>query len=759
VDNNHRCVRGLSLANSLVVGEDIRLPRLRIDEMTTRSGSILIVDDEEMNRDMLSQRLEMDGYDVTTAADGRQALDLVERQSFDLVLLDVMMPGLSGLEVLSILRTRYSPAELPVILVTAKDRSDDIVGAFNLGASDYVIKPVKYAVALARIVTHVSLKRMHAELSRSEARYALAAKGTNDGLWDWDLEAGTVYYSPRWKALVGCVGGEIGSGSDEWFRRIHPDDVGRVRVDLDAHNQGLTPHFESEHRLLHKDGSYSWMLGRGMALRGDDGRVRRVAGSLTDITQGKVTDVLTGLPNRVLFTDHIEKAIERSQRQPDNHFAVLFLDIDRFKLINDSLGHLAGDQLLIGFAGRLTGCLRACDSVSRPFANSTFARLGGDEFTILLNGIKDAGEALMVANRIQTALLAPFNLGGHEVFTSASIGIAQSGPEYTRPDELLRDADTAMYRAKEQGRARCEIFDPIMRDRAVARLELETELRQAIEREEFRLHYQPIVSLLTNRPVGFEALIRWQHPRRGLIGPDQFLNVAEETEMILPIGRWVLNEACRQMHDWHTLWPDTPPLSVSVNVSGKQLIEAGFVDHVRACLLATGLEPQDLKLEITESAIMTDPDTAAAQLDRLRSLGVGVSLDDFGTGYSSLSYLRHFPIDTLKIDRSFLQQATSDDKGTEIVRAIVTLAHALSMNLVAEGVEELQQVDRMRSLGCENCQGYYFSRPLNVENAGRYLADVSQSIAPADGTTENAPYPCQPAGLAFQRQVDAISCP
>jgi predicted signal transduction protein with EAL and GGDEF domain len=407
----------------------------------------------------------------------------------------------------------------------------------------------------------------------------------------------------------------------------------------------------------------------------------------------------------------------------------------------------------------LTGCLRACDSVSRPFANSTFARLGGDEFTILLNGIKDASEALTVADRIQTALLPPFNLSGHEVFTSASIGIAQSGPEYTRPDELLRDADTAMYRAKEQGRARCEIFDPIMRDRAVARLELETELRQAIEREEFRLHYQPIVSLVTNRPVGFEALIRWQHPRQGLIGPDQFLNVAEETEMILPIGRWVLNEACRQMRVWHTRWPVTPPLSVSVNVSGKQLIEAGFVNHVRACLLTTGLEPRDLKLEITESAIMTDPDTAASQLDRLRSLGVGVSLDDFGTGYSSLSYLRQFPIDTLKIDRSFLQQATSDDKGTEIVRAIVTLAHSLSMDLVAEGVEELQQVDRMRSLGCENCQGYYFSRPLNVEDAGRYLADVSQCIAPADRTAVHSQFPCQPASLAFQRQVDAIPCP
>ena len=444
--------------------------------MITQPGSLLIVDDEEMNRDMLSQRLELKGYSVTAADNGRQALALVERHSFDLVLLDVMMPDLNGLEVLRLLRRRYAPAELPVIMVTARDQSEDVVEAFSLGSNDYVTKPIDLPVVLARIATQVSHKRAQAALLKSEARYALAARGTNNGLWDWDLQTNEIYYSTRWKAMLGYKDDEVGSSPEEWFGRAHPDDSERLRTCLAAHREGCTPHFECEHRLLHDDQAYRWVLARGVAVRDCHGKGLRMAGSLTDITEGKVSDALTGLPNRILFTEHLERSLDRSTRHPESRFAVLFLDLDRFKVVNDSLGHLVGDQLLIAFARRMEACLRSSDTLSRATVENTIARLGGDEFTVLLQGINDAGDAIAVAERIQKELTAPFTLGRHEVFTSASIGIALPGPGHQRPEDLLRDADTAMYSAKANGKARHEVFDSAMRARAVARLDLETEL-------------------------------------------------------------------------------------------------------------------------------------------------------------------------------------------------------------------------------------------------------------------------------------------
>jgi diguanylate cyclase (GGDEF)-like protein/PAS domain S-box-containing protein len=696
--------------------------------MDTSPASLLLVDDDEMNRDMLGRRLELEGYAVCLAEGGRQALELLERQTFDLVLLDVMMPELNGLQTLYKIRETRGPAELPVIMVTAKDQSEDVVEAFHLGANDYVTKPVDLRVALARIATQVSHKRAQAALRESEARYALAARGANDGLWDWDLQTDKVYYSPRWKALLGYEEEEIGFGLEEWFGRVYPEDLPRIQAEIAAHRDGLTPHFENEHRLLHKDNAYRWVLTRGLVVRGRNGQVMRMAGSLTDITEDKVADPLTRLPNRVLFTDRLGRALERAKRDRDLRFAVLFLDLDRFKVINDSLGHLVGDELLITVARRLEASLRSTDTVARLPSQTTVARLGGDEFTVLLEDIQDVSNAVNVAERIQQELAVPFLLSGTEVFTSVSIGIAVGPAGYSQPEELLRDADAAMYVAKARGKARCEVFDAAMRERALARLQMENDLRRAIERQEFCLHYQPILALEPPRLVGFEALVRWQHSQRGLLLPSEFISVAEETGLIVPLGWWVLREACCQMSAWQARYPVDPPLVISVNLSSKQFLQADLTAEVQRLLCETGLDPRTLKLEITESAIMDDPGVASGKLARLRAVGVQMCIDDFGTGYSSLNYLHRFPVDTLKIDRSFVRQMDDTEENLQIVQSIVGLAHVLAIDVIAEGVETEAQRHKLAALNCEYGQGYFFSRPVDSAAAEAFLSAHARSV-------------------------------
>jgi len=506
-----------------------------------RRGSLIIVEDNEMNRDALSRRLERKGYAVQVAEDGPQALEHISQQPFDLVLLDVEMPVMSGLDVLKVLRDTYSPTQLPIIMVTAKTQSADIVEALRLGANDYVTKPIDFPVALARIHTQLSHKWAVKDLRESEERYALAVSGANDGLWDWNLQVNEVYFSARWKAMLGFQESDIGVSPEEWFTRVHPEDLEPVKSAVMAHVEGATAHYETEHRMLHQNSTYRWVLSRGLAVRDSSGRATRMAGSHTDITEGKVTDPLTGLPNRLLFVDQLERAIQRAKRRKDYLFALLYVDLDRFKVVNDSLGSLIGDQLLIAVAQRLQSCLRSTDTMTRYEQGHTVARLGGDEFAILLDDFTHVHDATRVAERLQREIMLPFMLHGQEVFTSATIGIAMSATGYDRPEELLRDANTAMHQAKALGKTGCELFDPAMRDHALSRMQLELDLRKAIEHEEFQVYYQPIVSLGTRRIHGFEALVRWQHPHRGLISPAEFIPVAEETRMILSIGHSVLS--------------------------------------------------------------------------------------------------------------------------------------------------------------------------------------------------------------------------
>ncbi len=573
-------------------------------------------------------------------------------------------------------------------------------------------------------------------LAASEQRYALVAKSGSDGLWDWNLETNEMHFCPRWKAMLGYEESEIGARPDEWFSRIHPEDIEQVHETITSHLLGSSPQFFSEHRIRRRDGSYSWMLSRGLAVWDADKHIYRMAGSMTDITEQKQSeqqllhnanhDVLTGLPNRALFMDRLKRSLARARHSDNYLFAVLFLDLDRFKVVNDSLGHQIGDQLLMGVARRLHTSLRPGDMV---------ARLGGDEFAIVLDHLSHVTDATHAAERIQRDLAAPFNLSGHEVFISASIGIALNLTSCEEPDDVLRNADTAMYRAKDGGRGRFELFDKGMHENAVARLQLETDLRRAINRNELRIYYQPIVSLEDWRIAGFEALVRWQHPQHGPVSPTQFIPLAEETGLIIPIGQWVLTESLRQLRVWQQMFPSEPPLTMSVNLSARQLSQSDLIERISKTLEETGVEAHSLKIEITESAIIENIETSAMILKELKALGIKLSLDDFGTGYSSLSYLHRFPIDTLKIDRSFVTRM-SMPKNSEIIRTIISLAVNLGMDVIAEGVETREQVIQLTGLNCEYVQGYLLSKPVDGETMRALIQETYHR-----GLSQGAPAP------------------
>jgi diguanylate cyclase (GGDEF)-like protein/PAS domain S-box-containing protein len=601
--------------------------------------------------------------------------------------------------------------------------------------TEVALQPVSFAgmPAVQAVVRDIT-DRLRAEeaLRDTEERYALAAAAANDGLWDWDLRSHVVNYSPRWLAMIGLPGTAAGRGSDLWLDRVHPEDLPRLQAEIDAHLSAVAAHLESTYRVRHEDGTWRWMLTRGLAVRDAAGLAYRLAGSQTDITERKVAeeqllhdalhDALTGLPNRALFMEELRLAMDRRRRRAEYGFTVLFLDLDRFKVINDSLGHMAGDGLLMSLAARLERCLRPGDRV---------ARLGGDEFTVLLDDIDDVAGATRIADRIQLELAAPFDIGGREVFTSASIGIALSRTGYEDPEAVLRDADLAMYRAKTHGGGRYEVFDLHMHANAVERLELETDLRRAIDRHEFRVVYQPIYGAGGSLVVCFEALVRWAHPRRGLTDPSAFIPVAEETNLTALIGRWVLGEACRQLHEWDAAGRGGPPVSMAVNVSGKQLLASGLVEDVALALRESGIAPGRLCLEITENVLMQDAETAADVLAALSAMGVKLHMDDFGTGYSSLSYLRRFPLDGLKIDRCFVSNM-DEPENLELVRTIISLGRNLGLEVIAEGVENAAQWAQLRALGCQLVQGFLFSPPVDA-------AVALELIGPAAPTPSSAP--------------------
>jgi diguanylate cyclase (GGDEF)-like protein/PAS domain S-box-containing protein len=586
----------------------------------------------------------------------------------------------------------------------------------NQGSVEYIIKT-------GHDITE--RKQIEEALRTGGERYALAVQAANEGLWDWNLKTNEIYFSPHWKAILGCEEQEIQPSIDEWFSRVHPEDMARLKMDIAIHLEGATTSFKSEYRMLHWNGDYRWVLTQGLAVRDADGQPYRLTGSQTDITRRKMTenelryaslhDALTGLPNRVQFMQHLERAIEQVKENKNEIFAVLFLDLDRLKLINDSLGHLIGDQLLIIVARRLKNCLRPGD---------TIARLGGDEFTILLENIQDASDATRVAERLQNELALPIHLEGHKLFTSASIGIALSTTGYDRPEDILRDADTTMYWAKARGRACHELFKPGLGTHPLERRELETELRRAVEQQEFRVYYQPIVSLITGQMAGVEALLRWHHPQRGLIEPGEFISVAEETDLIIPMGEWILRSACAQVKTWHIAGCSF--LRLAVNVSIRQFQPTGGQEDlpglVAVVLNETGLAAQALELEITESMPLINNDFNRVILNELKTLGLQIALDDYSLG-SSLSVLKQFPLNTVKIDRSLVKEIAHNPADAAIVKAIISLAHELKLRVIAEGVETKEQLVWLRSQQCDEFQSHLFSPPVPAPALTRLLQD------------------------------------
>ncbi len=573
-------------------------------------------------------------------------------------------------------------------------------------------------------------KRVEEALIESQERFNLAVQGAQGGIWDWHLKDDKVFYSSRWKTMLGYEEKEIGDQPESWFDLVHVDDLKAFRARIDEHLEGVLPYLEHTYRIRKKDGSYRWVLCRGLAVRDAEKKAYRIAGSQLDVTDHKeaedkllydtMHDSLTELPNRAQLMTRLEIAILRAKRSPDYLFAVMFLDLDHFKLINDSLGHLAGDKMLKEAASRLSSSVRSSDMAARS-KNEFLARLGGDEFTILCEELHDASNALMIAERIQSSLTKPFIIEGQEITTSVSIGIAFSKTGYSKAEDILRDADSAMYSAKKAGRARYAIFDEKLHKEAIKQLTLRNDLRRSIENEDFVLNYQPIVNLKSGDITGFEALVRWRHPEKGLIPPNDFIPAAEETGLIVPLGEWVLREACRQMHLWNSQPTTETPKYVSVNLASKQFSATDVAELTKSILEETGMSPQHLKLEITESEIMENPQAVSETLLKLKEMGVHLFLDDFGTGYSSLSYLHKFPIDVLKVDRSFVNRIDEKGEATDMVRSIAFLSQNIGLKTVAEGIETKEQLAVLRELSFDYGQGYLFSKPLPANEVESFL--------------------------------------
>lgn len=736
--------------------------------------TILIVDDVPDNLRVLSSTLIEQGYRVRCARDGSTALVAVRTTLPNLILLDINMPDMNGYEVCQQLKASAATSDIPVIFISALDDVLDKVRAFDVGGVDYITKPFQVPEVLVRVKSQLALqaakqeiynlnaaleqrieqrtsqlattnqelqrevaerKQAEQELQRevaerrqaeqllqeSEEKLESILNSLEEVVWSVSAATGELLYlNPAAQKVYDRPIWQFFERPNLWLEVVHPEDRATVEK---AYQTLLEGQKHIEYRILRPDGKVRWLSFRTHIISDKKGIAIRIDGVVDDITQRKqveqqlihdaLHDALTDLPNRTLFMQQVELALQKAKRCKDYLFAVLFIDLDRFKPINDSLGHAVGDRLLVAIAHLLKQCLRPTDII---------ARLGGDEFTVLLDGLNDINDATNIAERLQTQLKLPFQLESHTVFSSASIGIVLSSTAYEQAADLLRDADIAMYRAKEQGKARYAIFDQVMYEQTLDRLQLESDLRLALDLQEFCLYYQPIISLVTGKLTGFEALIRWQHPQQGFISPEKFIPLAEDTGLIVSLGEWVLREACHQMHVWQIQFPNLAPLSISVNLAARQIREPNLVDRIARILVETGLSGSSLKLELTESMLMEDITETIDTLLQIGAMNVQLSIDDFGTGYSSLSYLHRFPISTLKIDRSFVSRMTANNENLEVVGVIINLAHALGMNVIAEGVETATQSHQLKALGCEFGQGYFFSKPLNCASVAAILS-------------------------------------
>lgn len=687
---------------------------------TVKPLKLLLIDDDPFTylfiREQLAQ-LDESLYQIDWRDDFEGGLKALQAQRHDVYLIDYHLGDQDGLALLR--ENQYLGRDTAAILLTSTHSHELYLRSLELGASGYLTKQEITASLLERSIRHaVRYAQALDALRTTEVRYRAVAESAEVGVWEWDRNLHLASYSPRWKSLLSHSHDDIGSGIGEWFERLHPEERQALMDELHAHLDGHLPAFRREHRMRCADGGYRWFLSQGVAVsRG------RIAGTMTDIHHRKQAeeqirynathDALTGLPNRTYFMEALTRQFQDYMAMPVSGFTVMFIDLNGFKLVNDSLGHLLGDQLLATMAQRLRD---VCDDEFQV------ARIGGDEFALLMPGVADPELATEQARRIHRSLCQPVSLAGRELGLGASIGIAVSDARYARPEDLLRDADLAMYQAKNaDDEISISVFHPRLHAAISDRLRLENEFRKALENRDFILHYQPIYSLASERVVAVEALVRWRHEDRGWISPEEFIPFAEEAGLIVPLGEWVLEEACQQLATWRSLLPGGRDLQMSINISPRQFVSPQLPDLIVHQLQRFGLPADSLKLEITESALLPDAAELRRQLGRLQELGIHCMIDDFGTGYSPLSDLHQLPGTGLKIDRSFVRDLRPESKQAAIVQAIVTLGKQLGMEVIAEGVENLEQLTVLQEMGCELIQGFWYAGPMPTNQLQKLL--------------------------------------
>ncbi|HEY9702326.1 MAG TPA: EAL domain-containing protein, partial [Allocoleopsis sp.] len=673
----------------------------------------------------------------------------------DLILLDINMPEIDGYEVCEKVKSNPLTRHIPVIFLSALDDIFAQIKAFNVGGDDYITKPLQIEEVLIRIKhqlelqeAKIAIEQRNQELEKlveqhtaelvklnkaweneieerqlieeclklSEERFGSIFDSLEDVLVSIAVDYSRLFYlNPVVEKIYGYPVYQFIQVPNLFIDLIHPEDRHRIKQAKLA--MGVTSSLSEEYRIVRPDQEIRWVSDRSRLVYDQERKLMRIDSVIRDITAQKLAqeqlihdalhDALTGLPNRNLFMDRLEQKIKHSKRHPQYLFAVFFIDLDRFKMVNDSLGHGIGDEFLQQVAKMLESCLNSADTV---------ARFGGDEFTILIDDIQEANEALIIADRILNKFSKTFLVKDQTIFSSASIGIVIANKDYDNGTDLLRDADIAMYRSKELGKGRYCLFDQEMYEQNLKIIQIDKDLRYALKRNEFKLNYQPIIDLKTNELAGFEALIRWYHPERGLIPPDQFIPIAEDTGLIVAIGHWVLQEACQQLRIWQTQFPKAESLKMSINIASGQIRSPDLLEKLDKVIAETGIDSSKISLEITETTMINQGEETIIKLEQLRDRNIHLSLDDFGQGYSSLSYLHRFPVNTLKIDRTFVDQMSLGGQNMAIVRTIIILAHTLNMEVVAEGVETQTQARILTDLGCEFGQGYLFSRPLTPQD-------------------------------------------
>jgi diguanylate cyclase (GGDEF)-like protein/PAS domain S-box-containing protein len=689
-----------------------------------RPPLVLVADDDEINRPLLRETLEAYDFSVVEARNGSEALTAYTEHRPQMVVLDVVMPEMDGYRACAAIRRLPGGSATPIMMLTGLDDVESVNKAFEAGATDFAIKPINSVVLCHRIRNLLRSRWTMDELQQSEARLATAHRIAGLGSWEWDLESGEIRWSDEIYRVFGVAPQSFAPGPESARECVHPEDREAWSAAREEAIREKKP-FRIDFRILRPDGTVRFLHEQAEVRLSEAGRPVAMAGTVQDITDRKLSeeqirflayyDGLTRMPNRRLFTERLEASLNVARRQKRT-LALLFLDLDRFKQINDTLGHSAGDRLLKDVSERLGKCLRESDTIARggpALGGDTVARLGGDEFIVCIPDITRGEDAAKVARRILESLKAPFRLADHEVFATGTIGISLYPHDGENVESLLKNADTAMNHAKEMGRGNFQFYDGSMNAKALQRLSMENSLRKALERDELLLHFQPQVDMTSGKIIGIEALVRWQNPELGMVYPGTFIPLAEETGLILSIGEWVLRSACAQIKSWQK--EGHRALRMAVNLSGRQFRSQDLIKNVREAAQAVDLDPHWLELELTETILLQDLEENVRTLRELKSMGLRISLDDFGTGYSSLSYLKRFPIDTLKIDRSFVQDIATNPEDGAITTAIIAMAKGLHIDPMAEGVERPEQRAFLYRQGCRLMQGFLFGKPMPAD--------------------------------------------